>query len=117
MATTEQEILAHLRRREAERQARAKERASRLLALMPEARCILVERHGASRVVLFGSLANNTPSESCDVDLAVEGLDPGQYFQALADLLHAFMTPVDLVRLEEASETLLERIRSEGREL
>lgn len=68
---------------------------------------------GATGVWVFGSLVDEDRAPG-DVDLAVSGLAPEQYFRALAELMHLFGGPVDLVRLEEASETLRERIEQEG---
>jgi predicted nucleotidyltransferase len=67
--------------------------------------------------VLFGSLATGSHSETSDVDLAVEGLPNALYFAALADLMAHFGVPVDLVRLEEAPNSLRERIAAEGEPL
>jgi len=49
--------------------------------------------------------------------LAVEGLAPDHFFAALADLITLFGAPVDLVLLEEAEESLRQRIATDGREL
>ena len=111
------EMAAHLRRRQQQQQERARERAERLLALLPSAKATLAGRHGAARVWLFGSLARGDSSATSDVDLAVEGLASELYFPALAALMELFGGPVDLVRMEEASPTLAQRVRDEGREL
>jgi predicted nucleotidyltransferase len=100
--------------READRKARAAQRAQRLLAVLPDARRLLVERYGAASVILFGSLAAGNPRDTSNVDLAVEGLPDSAYFAALSDLMTLFGSPVDLVRLEGASGTLGDRIRTEG---
>src|SRR5512136_167879 len=99
---TVQELARTLRERSAQRQARADLRAQRLCELLPRATRLLMDRYGASRVVLFGSLALGSYSEKSDVDLAVEGMPSPLYFSALADLMGIFGGPVDLVRLEEA---------------
>jgi predicted nucleotidyltransferase len=78
---------------------------------------LLLEGHGVRRVWLFGSLVVGEPTLESDVDLAVEGLASSAYFSALADLMALFKGPVDLLRLEEASESLRQRVLSEGREL
>ena len=75
-----------------------------------------VVRLGARRVWVFGSLATGSMTETSDVDMAVQGLAPERYFEALAELMTVFGAPVDLVRIEEASESLRERILAEGRE-
>jgi predicted nucleotidyltransferase len=105
------------RERCAARQARAEQRAARLLALLPRARDLLVERYGASRVTLFGSLATGEYRECSDVDLAVEGLAVLDYFPALSDLMELLGGPVDLVCREQAPPSLAERITEEGRDL
>jgi predicted nucleotidyltransferase len=90
--------------RSAERRAKAKVRAERLCALLPQAATLLVERYRAGRVVLFGSLAEGTYSEQSDVDLAVDGMPSAHYFDALAE------APFRPPRPGEAGE----RVRGEG---
>jgi hypothetical protein len=48
------------------------------------------------------------------VDLAVEGLPSCAYFAALAALMELFGGPVDRVRMEEAVESLRQRVLKEG---
>jgi len=74
----------------------------------------LYRHYGVRRVWLFGSLAWGDPTETADLDLAVEGLDPMRYFAALGDLLLEAPCRVDLVRLEEAPHALRQRIQKEG---
>ena len=114
---TAQDLARTLRARSAERRARAKLRADRLCARLPEAVALLVERHRATRVVLFGSLAEGSYSEHSDVDLAVEGMPSAAYFQALAELMALFGGPVDLVRIEDAAPSLRAHIEEAGRPL
>jgi hypothetical protein len=99
------------------RRARAEERAARLLALLPQARDLLIARHGARTVRLFGSLAVGDFTEHSDVDLAVEGLDGSRYFAALSELMTLFGGPVDLVPMERAAASLRDRIAVEGKPL
>lgn len=80
---------------------------------------ILVRRFGASRVYLFGSLSGRTATPfgpRSDVDLAVEGLVPDRYWEALgaveAELPRG--RHVDLVRLEDAHASLRERVLGSG---
>lgn len=117
MTVTAAQTALHLQALAEAKQREGQQRAARLLARMPQARATLVERHGAHRVWLFGSLSAGVPSSESDVDLAVEGLEVPRYFHALADLMEIFQGPVDLLRVEEAPESLRERIAAEGREL
>jgi predicted nucleotidyltransferase len=107
----------HLQRLAEARRLRAVDRAKRLHAVLPAAQHLLQEHYGAGRVILFGSLASGAYSERSDVDLAVDGLPAQRYFEALAELMDLFAGPVDLVRLEEAPESLRARIAAEGKPL
>lgn len=69
------EMAASWRRRQAEKQARSDLRSAAIRERLSAARDLLVARHGARRVVLFGSFARGDTTERSDVDLAVEGLD------------------------------------------
>jgi predicted nucleotidyltransferase len=110
------DILATLERRAADERARAAGRAKGQLAKVDVARALLVH-HGAKRAWLFGSLARGETRSDSDVDLAVEGLPASKYFAALAALMELFRGRVDLVRVEEAGESLRACIRDEGRTL
>jgi predicted nucleotidyltransferase len=110
MAVTTAEAARHLRRLAAERACLAEQRAVRLLSLVPAAAQLLRGRYGAREVLLFGSLAAGTWTERSDVDLAVRGVDQAECFAALADLMALFGGPVDLVRLEQAPASLVDRI-------
>ncbi|MDH3602078.1 MAG: nucleotidyltransferase domain-containing protein, partial [Candidatus Tectomicrobia bacterium] len=79
------------------------------------ARCadLLQERFGAKRVIPFGSVVGQgTWHAGSDLDLAVEGVAPEQFFRAWSTL-RELLPPgleVDLVALEQASEVLRARI-------
>src|SRR4029434_6030827 len=83
------------------------------LALATRCARILRDRFKASRVIPFGSVVGReTWHSASDLDLAVEGLPPEQFFQALA-ALRELLPPgldVDLVDLEHAGEALRARI-------
>ena len=113
MVDPRQALATLARRREAKRQA-AEARAARLRAAVPAAVAMLRAQHGVGRAWLFGSLAWGGPRLTSDVDLAVEGLPAERYFQALADLEGLLRGGVDLVRMEDADETLRARILAEG---
>jgi len=104
----------HLRRRREAAQAEGAHRAAQLRARLPVAGARLREVYGVTGVRLFGSLANGTCRADSDVDLAVSGLERARYFEALADLMEILGAPVDLIRMEEAPQSLRERIDAEG---
>ena len=74
---------------------------------------VLQHRFGARRVIPFGSVVGHGIwHPGSDIDLAVEGLAPEQFFRAWA-ALREILPPgleVDLVDLEHASEALQARI-------
>lgn len=85
-------------------------------AVLPRLVSHLVEAHGARRVWLFGSLAEDAFDEDSDIDLAVEGLGAGTApFRAAAELDDlARPLRVDLVPLEDAPAALRTRILQRG---
>lgn len=77
---------------------------------------LLKNRFGAKRVILFGSLAGQGVwHEQSDLDLAVEGLPPADFFKAYA-ACSKLLPPgleLDLVPLEDVFPELRARIRGE----
>ena len=78
-----------------------------------------LKARGASRVVLFGSLAVGNFGPHSDVDLAVQGLTGDQYWGALdlCDLGDAAGMKIDLVSIERASPRLLKWVERDGVEV
>lgn len=68
------------------------------------------------RVYLFGSLLDlDRFRADSDIDLAVEGLTPSDYWRAWRVVdAHAGGVAVDLVRVETAPQRLRESLRAEG---
>lgn len=75
-------------------------------------------RHGARRVVLYGSRARGTNSPKSDIDIAVAGCeDFGNLYADLQDDLWSLLS-VDVVNLDTLeSEALLSDIRRDGKVL
>lgn len=103
------------RRWERERQERARRR-ERAWEVARRASTLLKERFGATRVVVFGSLAHGRWfSKTSDIDLAAWGLKDEDYFTAVArlqDLSPEF--EIDLVAMERCKPSLRETILKEG---
>ncbi len=80
---------------------------------------LLKTRFGARRVMLFGSLAHQGWfAPDSDVDLLVEGLAAGDYWQAWRLVEETIADrAVDLIELETASPSLLQSVRRHGVEL
>lgn len=101
---------ATLERRAADRRALVNTRARELRASVPELTACL-RAHGASQVVLFGSLVEGDAHEASDIDLAVTGLPVAEYWNALAAVAAIAPGSVDVVRTETASSALMCAIR------
>jgi predicted nucleotidyltransferase len=108
-------------RRRAE--AREAERVTRHEALREQARAIAARLHEVFgprvRIYLLGSLLDIERFRSdSDIDIAVEGLNPAEYWEAsrMVELL-AGRSGVDLIRLETAADSLRESVQTEAEEL
>lgn len=75
---------------------------------------MLVQQFGARRIILFGSLAKGRFQEGSDIDLAAEGIAPGEFFQALAAANRTTAAWVDLKPWEELEPHFRQRILSTG---
>jgi len=110
---------ATMKKREARARREQEERREQARATARHVARYLRDTYGVSRVVLFGSMAQEVPlSRHSDLDLAVWGLDAEDYFEAVGrvqDEGGAFS--VDLVRMEQAPDSLRTVVREEGREL
>ena len=98
---------------------KVEETRKQLLACMHKAAAMLKSRFAVRRVVVFGSFAHAAwfvPGS--DVDLAVEGLAPKDYWQAWRIVEEIISDrPVDLVEIEAAGESLRRAIERYGIEL
>jgi predicted nucleotidyltransferase len=94
-------------------------RRDRALMISRQIADLLRKKYGATRVVLFGSLAHNawfTPRS--DIDICAEGIPVDRFFQAeseIQDSSEGFK--IDLVDPQECSPELLREIEQEGMDL
>ena len=75
---------------------------------------VLVAEFGVRRAVLFGSLLRGMAHPETDIDLAVEGLRPEQYFAALTRCAEVAGRNVDLLLMEESGTALLDFVEGKG---
>ena len=61
------------------------------------------EKYGIKSVLLFGSCVESDKTGN-DIDIAVEGLAPRDFFSFYADLLFSLSKPVDIVDLSVKSK-------------
>ena len=95
------------------------EARKRLLTRVHKAAVALKSRFAVRRVVVFGSLAHAAwLIPDSDVDLAVEGLAPKDYWQAWRMVEKIIGDrPVDLVEIEAAGASLRQAIERDGIDL
>lgn len=72
----------------------------------------LAEKYAVRRVLLFGSAARLDRGYR-DIDLAIEGIRPADFFRFYGELLGRLSLPVDLVDLSKPGR-FTELIRQEG---
>lgn len=106
-----QSYIETARRRQQKRKEHLHQRRQHGLAQAKAAAQVLREEFGVSRVVLFGSILDeSTFHETSDLDLAVWDLVPSDYIAAVARLLQVSDFSVDLLEAESASSYLQESI-------
>ena len=72
----------------------------------------LSQKYHVKRVLLFGSSLDNT-RKSRDIDIAVEGIHPRDFFKYYGDLLLKLSKPVDVIDLSETSK-FVTLVKKEG---
>ncbi len=60
-----------------------------------------MKAYGAREVYIFGSLAEGTFTRHSDIDMAVTGLPPEKYFNALGEAMDILGKPLDLIDLDD----------------
>jgi len=110
---------AAARRRQASVAPETEERWQQAQQLARDAAQRLHQEFDARRVVLFGSAVDRSLfTEWSDVDLAVWGVPPEQFYAAVAAVTSLRVDiPVDVVDAEQCSEDLKKTIEQEGVEL
>ncbi len=73
----------------------------------------ILKTSGCSEVFVFGSLTDGRIRADSDLDLAVRGCPPGQFFHVLGQLLLELDHSVDLVNLD-TSDAFADRLQKEG---
>jgi len=68
---------------------------------------------GAKRVLLFGSCLEDSKSAQ-DIDIAVEGIKPGEFFTYYGKVSMSIKDEVDILDLSDVREHLYKRILSKG---
>ncbi len=109
----------HAAEREAERESALADRKARAHIAARDAAEILKKQFGATRVILYGSLAHGAWwREESDVDLAAEGIAPELFWRAWGAVERlAPGIEINLAPLETVKPGVLRSIEREGVEL
>lgn len=113
MAVSPAEARANLERRFAAQARQDQQAAVEAKGLLP----LLVERLeqlGTKEIFLFGSLAEGRFRQHSDIDLATIGLDPNRIFGLMSELSELAHRRVDVVPLEDAPPSMVQRVREAG---
>lgn len=73
----------------------------------------MLKSFGATDVYLFGSLAKGNFREDSDIDLAVSGIPPEKFFEAMGRAEDVLNREIDLIDLDE-SNPFVEFLKSHG---
>lgn len=71
----------------------------------------ILKNAGCKEIFIFGSLVSGTYREDSDIDIAIKGCLPENFFALLGQLLTTLSRPVDLINLdrEDAFSKYLEK--------
>ncbi len=107
-----------LRRLERDKEDIALRKEEAWIAARKAAKLLRV-RFGATRVVIFGSLVNESSfTRWSDVDVAAWGIDPGQTFRAIGAVMDlGYKVPVNLVDVSTCRPSLVTVIEKDGVEI
>lgn len=71
----------------------------------------IAKKYKIGKILLFGSAASG--SDYNDIDIAVEGIEPGLFFSFYGEVLMSLSKPVDIVNLDHKT-AFINLIRKEG---
>ncbi len=112
-----EEYVERWRRRQAVERERNRRLAQQARHDAERIAAMLRRTFGATRVILFGSLVTGRFTADSDIDLAVDGLAPADYFPALAEAGKLTEFPVDLKPLGELFPHVRDRVLATGEDL
>ena len=72
---------------------------------------------GCREIILFGSMSDGSFNKNSDIDIAISGISPVEYFKAVASISSIIGHDVDLVFLGHIPKPIEDRIRSSGKQL
>ncbi len=77
----------------------------------------ILRKHGAKRIILYGSLARGDYHVGSDIDICFEGIPDKEYFRAVAECLMVIPRRISVTDLQDTYGVFRERINKEGKVL
>lgn len=74
----------------------------------------ILQDYGCKNIFLFGSMATGSVHIGSDLDIAVEGLAPRDFFGAMGKLLIELDINVDLIDLDDKDDRFVSVLRERG---
>jgi predicted nucleotidyltransferase len=74
----------------------------------------ILKAGGCTEVFVFGSVAEGTPEEDSDLDLAMRGCPPGEFFHLWGEFFWQLSRPTDLIDLD-SSDLFAQHLQREDR--
>ena len=106
--------LKYWKTRQIKEELHNKQLAKQVREQLPSVIKLLIDEFKANKIILFGSLAKGGFNENSDIDLAVAGIEPSQYFKALAQVNSISDRWIDLKPLESLETHFLKRVLETG---
>ena len=73
----------------------------------------ILKNAGCKEIFIFGSLVSGTYNENSDIDIAIKGCLPENFFGLLGKLLTTLSRPVDLINLDR-DDAFSKYLKKEG---
>lgn len=106
--------IAYWQRRRVEQELQNQQLAKQARQDLEKVIAILIDDFKVKKIILFGSLAKGNFSQESDIDLAVEGVSPSDYFHVLAQVNSMSDRWIDLKPLESLEPHFLQRVLQTG---
>lgn len=71
-----------------------------------------LKESGCSKILLFGSLAENDFTDHSDIDIAVTGMSPAEFLKAVSLLPYIIQHKVDIIDLNDLPDYYRKEIES-----
>ena len=114
----EEKYIKGWQRRRKNKKIKLKQKKEKAMKKAKKISDILKTNYGITKVILFGSLAEDKFWENSDIDLAITGLSEKKYLKAFGEATDiASPFKVDLIIIEKAPEYLLKKINNRGIEI